>query len=321
MADFSSNSPTEPTDRNVGGSLVLSWERFELRLAAYLSTMVDPQERDHLVLAVPGDGGAGGSAPYVQFAAFGDGQLLRAEVSSNHYLAPAHHLDAQQLREFEGMGWQGFDEAASNYYLELEVADAKRLASIAVVVLGNYFHPPSPELLSVQAWGPAAAGSAILGLPETADVPADIVDSASAPLELLAVSTEDPAQLVDCVRDALREKYDRDPKTDDDGDFLFVHLDQPVWVRVCPEDLMVQVFARVVHGVRSRRQTAVEVGLLNRDYAWPKWVLGERSVWQTLLVPAQPFAPEHLNDALDAFLAAMTKTRDDLVLRTGGRTA
>ena len=323
MAVSSGDTPTEPANRGVGSASVTSWERFELRLGAYLSTMVDPTEGDHLLLEAPGESGADGCAPYLQFAAFGEGRMVRAEVSSNLYLAPAHHLTAQQTTDFRPMGWLGGDEHNHNHYLERPVADAKLIASIAVVVLRDYFHLPYPELLSVQAWGPAAAGIAILGLPDTADVPADIVDSAATPSApaLLVAYPEDRAQLMDCVRGVLRDRYAGKPKTDDDEDFVLSHLGQPVWVRVCQGQPAVQIMARIVHSVHSRRQTAVELGLLNRDHPWLKWILHERSVWQTLLVPAQPFAPEHLSDALDLFFAAMSETRDDLVLRTGGRTA
>lgn len=316
MAEPTGNTPAEPTDRSLGA--VLSWEGFELRLAVYLSTMVDPDEKDHLVLEVPGESGTEGCAPYVQFAAFSDGEMIRAEVVSNRYLSPAHRLSARQLSEFEGMGWEGGDEQDPNHYLERRVAEAKLLASMAVLVLRDHFHLPCPELLSIQVWGPAATGIAVLGLPDTADVPADIVDSARASRSLMVLYPEDRDQLLRHVRDALREEYDDEPTMDDDEDFLLVHLGQPVWVRVCKDEPKVQILARVVHNVHSRRQTAVELGLLNRDHPWPKWNLCERAVWQTLLIPGRPFAPEHLSDALEVFFAAMSTTRDDLAVRSGG---
>ncbi len=140
MAEPTGNTPAEPTDRSVGA--VLSWEGFELRLAVYLSTMVDPDEKDHLVLEVPRESGSEGCAPYVQFAAFSDGEMIRAEVASNRYLAPARRLSARQLSEFEGMGWEGGEEQDPNTSRERGVADAKLLASMAVVVLRDHFHLP-----------------------------------------------------------------------------------------------------------------------------------------------------------------------------------
>ncbi len=100
---------------------------------------------------------------------------------------------------------------------------------------------------------------------------------------------EDRDQLLRHVRDALREEYDDEPTMDDDEDFLLIHLGRPVWVRVCKDEPKVRILARVVHNVHSRRQTAVELGLLNRDHPWPKWNLCERAVWQT---------PAHLGAAV-----------------------
>ena len=332
MAGTSGNTPTDPTGRDFGESSVVTWGRFERRLAAYLSTMVDPDQGDHLVLEIPGDSGSTGCAPYMQFAAFGDGEMIRAELSSNRFLAPGHHLSSQQVRELEKLGWCGADEEHPNRYLDRGVTDAALIAATTVVVLRDHFHLPYPELLSVQAWGPAATEIATLGLPDTADVPADIVDAATdtgdgrtdadnappGPQLLEVLYTDDHVQLWGCVRDALRERCGVEPTIDEDEDFVLFHLNQPVWIRVGKDDPVVVIIARVVQSVRSRRQAAVELGILNRDHLWAKWTLRERSVWQTLLISGQPFAPEHLSDALDAFFAAMTATRDDLALRTGG---
>ena len=119
----------------------------------------------------------------------------------------------------------------------------------------------------------------------------------------------------------LREKYEGEPTIDDDGDFVLHHLGQPVWVRVRRDQPAVEIMARVAHDVHSRRATAVEIGLLNRDNLWVRWTLRDRAVWQTLVLPGIPFVPRHLDAMLDVFLDAMTSTRDDLAYRTGAKVA
>ena len=119
----------------------------------------------------------------------------------------------------------------------------------------------------------------------------------------------------------LREKYEGEPTIDDDGDFVLHHLGQPVWVRVRADQPAVEIMARVAHDVHSRRATAVEIGLLNRDNLWVRWTLRDRTVWQTLVLPGSPFVPSHLDAMLDLFLEAMTSTRDDLAYRTGAKVA
>ena len=73
--------------------------------------------------------------------------------------------------------------------------------------------------------------------------------------------------------------------------------------------------------VRSRRQTAVELAVLNRDHVWAKWTLRERAIWQQVMVPAAPFAPQHLLGMVDGFFEVLAATRDDLALRTLGKVA
>ncbi|MEI2671108.1 MAG: hypothetical protein V9G13_08260 [Marmoricola sp.] len=78
----------------------------------------------------------------------------------------------------------------------------------------------------------------------------------------------------------------------------------------------------MAHDVHSRRATAVEIGLLNRDNLWVRWTLRERAVWQTLLLPGQPVRPEPPGrDARPLSSQRMSETRDDLAYRTGAKVA
>ncbi len=184
-----------------------------------------------------------------------------------------------------------------------------------------------PQLLTHHAWGPAAEGVGVLGLCATADVPADAPQAPANPTARmahggpLAVQPEGRDDLLRIVADVLREKYETEPTVDDDGDFVLHHLGQPVWVRVRTEQPAVEILARVAHDVRSRRATAVEIGLLNRDSAWAGWTLYDRSVWQTILLPGSPFVPSHLDQMLEVFFKAMSKTRDDLAYRLNAKVA
>ena len=123
------------------------------------------------------------------------------------------------------------------------------------------------------------------------------------------------------VATTLEAKYGHRPEIDEDGDLVLAHLDQLVWVRVRPDTPAVEILARVAHGIHSRRATAAEIAVLNRDNPWVKWTLQERTVWQHIVFPALPFAPTHLEAMVDVFLGTMSATRDDLAFRVGGRVA
>ena len=81
----------------------------------------------------------------------------------------------------------------------------------------------------------------------------------------------DRDELMEMVLMVLQAKLGERPPVDDDGDVVLMHLDQPVWIRVRHEQPAIEIFARVAHDVRSRRATAVEVAVLNRDNPWVKW--------------------------------------------------
>ncbi|MFC7505615.1 hypothetical protein, partial [Nocardioides sp. GCM10030258] len=58
------------------------------------------------------------------------------------------------------------------------------------------------------------------------------------------------------VGSVIRDKYDGEPVIDEDGDYVLGHMDQRVWVRVRADQPAIEIMARVVHEVRSRRGTA-----------------------------------------------------------------
>lgn len=308
------------------------WSEFELQLAAQLARMDDVDEADLLILELPGfDDEAPGTAPYVQFAASEEGTVLHTEVSGNAYLEPQFVLGQGACEAMRSSGWAGADDDEKNWFRDDPLGAVPEVAGRVVAALRDRFGVTHPDLLTYRAWGPAAAGADQLGLCASGAVPVDTVDlpvrrHAEGAAESLGTGEaevhepESRDDLLVLVGRVLRETCG-EVMVDDDGDFVLVHLGQPVFVRVLPDQPAVQVFTRVVHGVRSRRGAAVEVALLNRDEVWMKWILRETSIWQSAVVPAMPFAESHLVVMLELFLHAMETTRDDLALRTGGEVA
>jgi hypothetical protein len=308
-----------------------AWAAFEVALAGYLATMSDLDEGDHLLLEVtdPDPAGVAGCPPYAQFAAFGDGTMIRAEVSGDAHLRPQFRLGDGAPVWFTRMGWAGGASADAdegeerNWYVVAPLDRVDEIARVVMETMRDRFGIVHPQLLTYQAWGPAADEAEFLGLCATGEVPLDEPQAVGHEpiLGQLALQPSNRDELLGFVGAVLREKYEADPTVDDDGDFVLHHLGQPVWVRVRTDQPAVEIIARVAHDVHSRRATAVEIGLLNRDNLWVRWTLRERTVWQTLLLPASPFVPSHLDEMLDLYLAAMSETRDDLAYRTGAKVA
>jgi hypothetical protein len=288
------------------------WRTLRKELAAQLARM--NSDGDHLLLEMP-DGPGDGCTPYVQFAGFGDGAMLRTELSGNAHLAPAYVLDADDCVTMRAMGWRGNDEECSNWFFECTLTHAQVAATIALGSLQTMMLVAHPQLLTYDAFGPNAGSACGLGLSATAEVPQE---PASQPLAHVPSGRD---ELVHLVGATLASHLGEVPPVDDDGDFVLTHVGQPVWVRVRTDQPAVEILARVTHGVHSRRATATEIGVLNRRHMWTQWVLSGREVYMRLPMPALPFVPRHLTSMLDLFLAAMTDTRDDLALRVGGRVA
>lgn len=197
------------------------------------------------------------------------------------------------------------------------VEECVELVRLAIGTIRNRMHLAHPHLLTISASGPQAALRGMLGLEDSHDVPHE----PGGPAAPAVVTPDDRDELNAAISDTLTEKYGEEPTIDSDEDFVLIHMEQPVWLHAYVDRPAVRIMARVAHDVHSRRQTAVEVAILNRDSIYVTWTLRDREVWQQVTFPASPFAPTHLDEMLDLFLGAMSETRDDLALRLRGRVA
>ena len=306
------------------------WDELEAGLTTFLGLMTDPGEGDHLLLELPDPDPEGdGCPPYAQFAAFDAGTMIRAEISGNAYLRAHYALDEAGCAFLRDAGWEGNEnqgdaDGERNWFVDTSTRDTGDVAHQVICVLRSHFGIAHPQLLTYSAWGPAADEAYLLGVCASADVP---VDEPQAPktVEKIGPRPERGHRLVfsanrdelfEAVTQALADSYGEEPVIDDDGDFVLDHMDQAVWVRVRHDIPTIEIMARVAHDVRSRRTTAVEIGLLNRDHPWVRWTLRDRTIWQQVAVPGLPFVQQHLEDLIEVFCRAMMMTRDDLVLRT-----
>src|SRR5262245_3898395 len=103
----------------------LAWRRFQVALADHVVAM---DEGDVLVVeAEVAEEDGTGCAPYVQFCAWSD-DLVRAEVSSNQYLAAEVALGPNAEATLVELGWEAPtheaddepDEGSANFHLDAE---------------------------------------------------------------------------------------------------------------------------------------------------------------------------------------------------------
>ena len=119
------------------------WTRFERQLAERLAEL-----KDVLVLEVFD---SGEMTPYVQFAAYDDDDL-RAEVSSNRFLASRWKLDAARRAALIEQGWLSPNrrrDGSPNFFIDSSRADAPALARACGRALRDAFGVCTAESLMV----------------------------------------------------------------------------------------------------------------------------------------------------------------------------
>jgi hypothetical protein len=294
---------------SVDESTETAWVEFRRELADRLAGLTSD---DVVVVAMePGerpDDDRARCAPYVQAIGDDDGYGV-AEAVSNHFLDRRHRLVKASRHRLRELGWQrpehGFDTL--NYWLRFDLSHADEVAVLMVRALREVFGVVHPAFLAApfaSADRPPAEGSA---------QPA----SWDATPALDPVDRDHLDQLVD---DALTPVFGRVPSRDGDGDIAVTSGSAVVYVRVLESRPMVHLFAELAVGVTELDRARFEVSVLNRDWTFVKFVLSDDVVRADLFLPAAPFAPEHLRQALAMMCEMADAVDDDLAFRVGGRT-
>ena len=296
----------------VDRATVVAWREFQAQLADRLAALEEDDVA--IVEAMVGEEPEAGAAPYVQFCAFGDG-MLRGEVASNHVLDERWELGEEPVRALGELGWaaptyapdEEPDHGSLNHYVDVEQADADRLAVMATRALRDVFGVAHPALLcgdvADEVSAPAAEGAAA----ERTDEP------------VAAFPHGGHEELSAMVDRALTPYFGHEPRHDSDGDIPVTAGLSVFFVRV-PEDVpVVELFGCVATDVADLDAARREVEILNRDVRFAKFRVSGDSVVVDLQLPAWPFVAEQLRALMAMLTDMITKVEDDLVERVGGR--
>lgn len=298
-----------------------AWSRFQVRLA---DRLVEMGEDDAVVIDVEAADELDGASPYVQFVVFGDGTMLRGEVSSDAYLDERYALGEAGSARLRSLGWheptvgpgEPEGQGSANFFRDVEVGDGDRLAVMAVKALREVFGVLHPAFLHGEDLGPD----------ETAGWEGSATGMGVAPVaepepEERVTMAESSEHLKELVDETLMQMFGEPPSRDDDGDVPVPYGSSVVYVRVNEAAPVVELFSLVVSGVRDRDRAAFEVSVLNRDVRFVKFHLAGDRVVAQLQLPAWPFVPAHLRSLLAGMSSKLDEIGDDLVARVGGRRA
>ncbi|MGX1596628.1 T3SS (YopN, CesT) and YbjN peptide-binding chaperone 1 [Dietzia maris] len=272
--------------------------------------------------------GVGGEATECAWGVFLDTLILRiGAVGDGDALAlvapPGPEGWSQQLviRSDKGRGfmWVARGIAGSTAAEEVVASagadGAFALADAIVRVAREDLRLPHPQLFTARASGRGAVGLAgSLGLAD-ADAPGGPDGRTDGGVR------GGPDALRPVVVEAVGRMFGQEPGVDDDGDVYFTVAGTTVFVIFSPDGGLVQAWALVVRGVYSRRNTAVEVDLLNSKGMWSTWYLSGRDVFQRITLPARPLSADNVEGMLRAFAKDLEQNRDELAYRLGGKAA
>jgi hypothetical protein len=240
-----------------------------------------------------------------------------AEVSANRHLAARFRLDRPSRDLLEALGWQrpSQDDRHPNWWLISDRVHADQLAALAVEALRDVFgvvHPAFLRGVDGPAGPPARpadpgpqAGPARSG-PSGADHP-------------VTVTPKDGEHLQRLVDEALTPVLGHVPRRDEDGDIPIIVGESVVFVRALPDVPVIRLFVDLALDVSQPDRAGFEVRVLNRDHPFARFSLEDGEIRAVLHLPAFPFAPEHLRQAVHLMCGMAERVAEDLAVRVGGR--
>jgi hypothetical protein len=138
---------------------------------------------------------------------------------------------------------------------------------------------------------------------------------------MIAVLPADRDHLDALVETELGAAFGHPPIRDDEGDIVIRVGSTLVFLRTAADAQDVVLFSAVVHDIAGGRSRATEVlNDLNVESRWVKFQLVRDRVFVITSVPARPFVPAHLHQAVQVMSDVADGVDDELAAKLGGRT-
>jgi T3SS (YopN, CesT) and YbjN peptide-binding chaperone 1/T3SS (YopN, CesT) and YbjN peptide-binding chaperone 3 len=290
------------------GSPQPEWDEFEHALAATLSVLKD----EFLVLSARARRG------FVQFCARTDDGVL-AETVSNAFLGPGEKLDTEQLAALLALGWSVPTHApdsanpvpppkgSPNHFREFPSPySCVEIAHLAVRTLTEVLRVPGPADLVYKAFDYEG---------HTVTLPALGIDQAPArpaPAKPPARAKGPTAfqRLRARVLAAARNASGLGSLAyADDGTLLVPVGSRMGWVRPNENPFFVRVHVHLLSGVEATEEVLSQIHELNARLPLVRVIYVGRSVFLGIDLPAVPFRPEHLTQAV----SLLAQHADDVV--------
>ncbi|MFV0428463.1 MAG: T3SS (YopN, CesT) and YbjN peptide-binding chaperone 1 [Arachnia sp.] len=126
---------------------------------------------------------------------------------------------------------------------------------------------------------------------------------------------------LDAIVDAeLRRALGHPPLRNERGEVAIRVGSTVIFLRSTPDFQELVLFAAIVHDVSGRSRACEVLNDLNTESRYCRFALHRDRVFVQVSVPAQPFVPAHLQQALSSISTVADGIDDELASRLGGRT-
>lgn len=263
-----------------------AWREFAERLGDVLSVMDGTED---LTIAVAG-GDHPEQAPAIRFSVATPGTVTAGLVN----------VESSRLEE---MGWQ----AGDGYSVTVDQDRVLELATLATNTMVEVVGVLHPVFLESEP---------------LADVlnPAQEDDEPPARGPYGIVMPGNQAQLDAILDEELAGMLGQPAIRNADGDVAIRVGTTVVFCRSTPDYRELVLFAALVHDVSGRSRACEVLNDLNVESRYCRFALHRDRVFVQVSVPARPFVPDHLRQALESISQVADAIDEDLARKLGGRT-
>ena len=310
----------EIDDFDLDRSTAQGWAEFAGRLAEVIS-MID----ESADLTIRSFSASDDPPPYVRLSS-PVRLMVRAEAAANAALGESYQLGADQISALESAGWQPPEGDRRDFWVDRPQDAADEIANLVVGALRDVYGVQHPVFLDPDQLAEILTPepSAIEGPDGATTVvePSGIIDrvGGNRAVAMTAVLPTGRAQLDQIVETELAAVLGHPPIRDDEGDVVIRVGSTLVFVRTAADAQDIVLFSAVVHDVDGRSRAAEVINDLNVESRWVKFQLVRDRIFVTTSVPARPFVPAHLHQAVQVMSKVADGVDDELAAKLNGRT-
>lgn len=292
-------------DFDIDSTTLGAWQSFTTNLTEVLSVM---DESSDLTISVARGLVDGGDTPAIRFSA--RDEIITARILSGWSVPGTADPSDEERPLLLELGWaETTDGDARHYTARCDQEETEPLAVLVADTLREVFEVLHPVFLEPDQLKEILRGSASW---QSSTLPARPED--------VAIMPASRAELDRIVDQQLEKLFGHPSLRNPDGDVAIRVGSTMLFLRSTQDAGEIVLFSPLVHDVAGRSRAAEVLNDLNVESRYGRFALHRDRVFVQVSVPAKPFVPAHLHQALRIMSQIADGIDDDLAHRLGGRT-